>query len=268
MSVVGGRIRGMSSPVDLLNERVGALAGLVEGMPWADTAELGELLAGAKDATVLDLAARVGEVVRLADAVAAHIAGEIERRSDRTLEAPLATRLGERNAPAMIASITRVHATRARDWCEVGTRLSRRTALTGEPLPSLHPVVAESVDDGSLGIDASRVILATLRQVEPFTTVEDLAGLERFLVDQAAELPLTDLTKLCRALPDRFNPDGIEPREEAARARADFSHRPPGRDLQQRHPLGHGVLRCRRSGPQRPNASPQGHLHRPRHPWG
>src|SRR4051812_37970054 len=112
---------GMSSPTDLLAERVDALAELVGGMAWAGAdSSLDELLSGAKDSTVLDLAARMGQIAKLADAVAVRVAGEVAKRSDRALAEPLAKRLGEKSATHVLAHTADVSATRAADWCRVG----------------------------------------------------------------------------------------------------------------------------------------------------
>ncbi|MFD1714421.1 DUF222 domain-containing protein [Amnibacterium flavum] len=208
----------MSSPIDLLAEQAGALAELIRGMVSAGAdSTLDELLSGAKDSTVLDLAARLGQIAKLTDAAAVRVAGEVAKRSDRALAEPLAKRLGEKSATHVLAHTADVSPTRAADWCRVGEQLHARTALTGEPLPSLRPVVADAVDRGLIGLDATRVILDALRAVDPFLSLDDLHSLETSLVDQAQLLGLLDLTKLCRSLPDILNPDGIEPREEQMR---------------------------------------------------
>lgn len=64
------------------------------------------------------------------------------------------------------------------------------------------------------------MILQALDGVEPFASMEEVGELEASLVLQAASLPVADLTSLCRALPDRFNPDGVEPREDVLRERS------------------------------------------------
>lgn len=208
----------MKHPTSLLAEHTTVLAELVATLPWAlPGASFDELLAGANDATLLELASLIGQVVKLSDAVAVRVAGEVAKRSDRDLEMPLSKRMGEKSGAALVCSLTGAIGRRGEDWCYVGAQLTTRTNLVGEVLPCLRPVVAAAVDAGVLGLDASRAILDALTTVEPVLTAEKLAGLEVHLVNQAQLLPLSELLKLCRRVPDTLDPDGAEPREEQIR---------------------------------------------------
>ena len=211
----------MDTSTDLLAQQASLLAEKVARvlMPGAD-ATLAEVLTGTTDTALLDLLTSVGDGARLLDAVGARIAGEIARRSARGQEEPLAKRLGEKSAADLISSRTGLGMSRSVDWSRLGQRLAPRTSLTGEPLPAEYPIVATALDDGDLSLDQARVILDALVAIKPYAGPEELCGVEEFLVGRAVLLSVSGLIRLCRVLPDEFNPDGVEPREEELRALA------------------------------------------------
>lgn len=208
----------MQPPTDVLREQVDALADRIAGLPWAEEcAGLDEVLAGAHDGTLLQLTERLGAVQRLLDATAARICGEVARRSASDAAEPLARRLGEKSAAALVARTASVPVGRAAGWCTVGVAITGRTALTGGFLPAARPAVGAALDDGTLALEAARIILDTLDTVAPNATHDDLAGLEGKLVGLAGEYPHSEFVQLCRQVPDVFDPDGAEPREEELR---------------------------------------------------
>lgn len=211
----------MQHPTAALRQRIGALADHVAGLPWAeDGAGLGEVLAGAHDATLLTLVAELGDAARLLDATAARLCGEVARRSARDAVEPLATRMGESNAAALVARTATVPVGRAAAWCAAGLPVTGRTALTGEMLPPARAAVGAALDSGALNLEAARVILETIDTVAPHASGEAVTGLEEKLLRIAKEHPHSDLVQFCRRVPDVFDPDGAEPRENELRARA------------------------------------------------
>jgi len=211
----------MSSPADLLAERAAALLRSLAALPGPEVGSaLHASLATVPDSTLLQLLRCVGEVTRLGDAVGARVAGEVERRSRRELAEPLAKRLGEKNAATLVALEAGVSPARAKEWCGAGEKLAPALSLVGELLPTAHPVVDAAVDSGELRLDEAQVLLQMLHGIEPFVPAADLPQLEQFLVGRARALPLQDLAVLCRALRDRLDPDGVEPREDELIARA------------------------------------------------
>ena len=211
----------MDTPTDLLAQQPSLLAEKVAQVltPVTD-ASLAEVLTGTTDTALLDLLTSLGDGARLLDAVGARIAGEIARRSAREQEEPLAKRLGEKSGADLISSRTGLGMSRSADWSRIGTRLAPRTALGGQALPPEYPLVAEALDEGELSLDQARVLLDALVAIRPYVDLEELSQVEAFLVGRAVLLSVSDLMKLCRVLPDEFNPDGIEPREGELRALA------------------------------------------------
>src|SRR3954463_377092 len=106
MSVATRRISAMTNPADALAEQVAAFAARVAELAVPGGAnELDRALEGASDASLRELAERIGGMAHLFGAGRARVAGEFAARSDRGLEDPLARRLGEKSAPAAIAAI-------------------------------------------------------------------------------------------------------------------------------------------------------------------
>jgi hypothetical protein len=128
--------------------------------------------------------------------------------------------MGERSLAEVVARQAGVPLFAAQQWCTVGAGIAPRVSLLGEVLPAKHGAVAEAIDAGTLTVEAGTWILRTMRAVEEITSVEERASAERFLVETAPGLTMRELGRLCGALRDRFDPDGIEPREEAMRAKA------------------------------------------------
>src|SRR3954468_1261828 len=211
---------GMQRSSDTLVEAALALAALVTEHDVSGSGSLAEVVAGLTEADLLEGSSRVGVLRNLIDAVGARFGGEIAVRSASGLGEPLAKRLGEKSAPALIAATSNVPLARAAAWCGVGEALASRRSLTGEELPCPHPLVAEALDAGRLCLEGARTILDALTHIARFASADEVADAERFLVEQAALVPVASLRPLARTLIDRFDQDGVEPREEALRQKA------------------------------------------------
>src|SRR4051794_41010881 len=120
----------MERSSDTLAEQANALAQRVTELALTGTQSLADIVANLSDSDLLDGAARVGLLGNLVDAVAARFAGEIAARSARGSAEPLAKRLGEKSAPALVAATSNISITRAAAWCGVGLRLAARRGLT------------------------------------------------------------------------------------------------------------------------------------------
>ncbi|HEY8591055.1 MAG TPA: DUF222 domain-containing protein, partial [Naasia sp.] len=177
-------------------------------------------LPGDSDTDLLALTAEVGELARAVDTLAARIAGEVAIRSEREAIDPLAKRMGEKTAALLIAREADVPVGRAAVWCRVGAAVTAPRTLAGQPLPVAFEAVADALGEGRIDVDRARVILDTLDEVAPLTTIEKLAGLEERLLEHAAVYTRQELIRFCRRVPEVFDPDGAEPREDEIRARA------------------------------------------------
>src|SRR4051812_27432916 len=105
MSVATRRIISMKRPSDLLAEQAVAFAERVAELAWAgDSASLSEVADWSPDGELMALVGRAGTLVRLAEAVAADLAGGVATRSARGSEEPLSKRLGEKSAAGAVAA--------------------------------------------------------------------------------------------------------------------------------------------------------------------
>ena len=161
----------------------------------------------------------LGEVRRAVDAIGAEFAAELERRS-AVPETSLSRRLGERTPAVALARLTGIDPVEAQDWCAAGVAASPGSSLTGGSLPPRHEAVARALAEAVLSPRAVRTIVGALDAVAVRATTEDVAEVERVLLDFAPGLTSRELARLCRQVVDRFDPDGVEPREDALRARS------------------------------------------------
>jgi 5-methylcytosine-specific restriction protein A len=145
----------------------------------------------------------------------------VARRSQTGDESSLARRSGERNAVALVARKIGSSAFAARVLADVGESISPRLALTGEELPPTNPHLAAAVEAGSVSLELSRLILATLQKVQPALSTAQLLDLERQIVHTAVTWGsgYETLVGYLKQVPNHVDPDGAKPREDAIRSR-------------------------------------------------
>jgi hypothetical protein len=159
---------------------------------------------------------------RLCDASRVLDAGEVADRSRYELGASgLSMRLSERKPINFIEQITRVSQAEASRRVRIGLAIRQRQSILGETLPPEHPIVAEALVSGAIGIDTAHCILYSLKQAVTgsASTPERMGEAELALVTlgtrESADLT-ADAGRLWR---DALDPDGIEPRYEEIRER-------------------------------------------------
>jgi 5-methylcytosine-specific restriction protein A len=183
--------------------------------------ELEAIVAGPmSDQQLLDAVRIAGELRRLVDAQGCDLAGRLERGSAPDLDQPVARSQAYRSVPDLVEALAGIDQREARAWCRVGVAVQARVSLLGEVLPDAFPELAEAVRSGALSVGRADLILTTIEAIEPHSTPNERAEVEAFLVEQAAGLSTRQFSQVCRAIPDRFNPDGAEPREDLLRERS------------------------------------------------
>jgi len=148
-------------------------------------------LAGLGDDALIDLVRRAEEAGRVVDAARVLLAGEVERRSRASLGAErLCARYGCRNAAELITRITHVSRRTALERIRSAAPLMPSWSLSGDPLPAMFPQVAQALEWGELGLDATRSITRAL--IPPLSHGADprqVAVAEGELVTAAAIVP-------------------------------------------------------------------------------
>jgi len=210
---------GDNTTAELLAEHAALLSSHASTLAAGSARSLVESLMASTDTDLLDFHQHAAAVLKLAEAAVVAVSGEVARRSESGLPDSLARRSGEKSAAALLAARSGLHETDTSLHCSLGLALSPREGLTGEVLPTFFPVLADAVSAGSLTARQSRTVLTALLKIEPQATAHELSGAERFLVEGAADWSAKTLQDVCRMLPDRFDPDGVAPRESAIRAR-------------------------------------------------
>lgn len=171
------------------------------------------------DDAIVSLLALLGDVRRQVGAIGSQLAAEVARRSS-VPETSLARRLGERTPAVAVARLTGIDPVEAQDWCAAGLAASSTLSMTGDGLPPRYESVAQALADAAITPRAVRDIVRALDAVAERTTLTEVAEVERVLLDYAPRLTSRELSRLCRQVVDRFDPDGVEPREEALRRRS------------------------------------------------
>ena len=204
----------------LLAEQAGLLSMHADALFPVDAGSLVATLMASSDDDLLRLHSHAVDVLKLAESAVIAVSGEVARRSEAVLPDPLARRLGQKNAGALLASRSALTEAESSAHAKLGLALTPREGLTGETLPPFFPVIAEALAAGSVTARAARLIVDALHKVEPHVSADRLASLERAIVNGAVnEWSALLLADVCRTLPDRIDPDGIAPREAAIRAR-------------------------------------------------
>lgn len=182
-------------------------------------ARLPDSLAAEPNESIVALLGMVGDVRRSVDALGAQLAAELHRRSV-VPETSLARSLGERSPAVAIARLTGIEPTEAHDWIGAGAAAMSPLSLTGEKLPCLYEAVAASLTAAAITPRAARTIMSALDAVTDRCDTDELRDLEHVLLDYAPQLTIRELSRLCRQVVDRYDPDGAEPREDELRAKS------------------------------------------------
>jgi hypothetical protein len=163
---------------------------------------------------------RLGDVGRVLDAA------EVADRSRYELgDGGLSMQCGERKPELFIEELTRASRTEVQRRIRIGSQIRPRVSMMGEILSAEHPLVAEAMVAGLIGMDAAHAILWSLKQASTGreATPDNMDAAEFALVE-LGKIECTDLvSEAGRQWRDALDPDGIEPRYEEIRERRGFT---------------------------------------------
>ena len=198
-------------------------------------AALGDLPVEAADAlrslsadAVIELVRRLGDLARVVDALGALASSELTHRiqtDDGFRRATIGGGADNRFSGELMRDLTRLDDDTVRSWEKVGEAISMPTSLQGQVLPSRHEPVARAVLAAEITAKHAAIIAGGMDRVAAYGEPDALRAIESTLVEYAGSLTTRQLGKLVRQLPDRLDPDGAEPREDALRARAKITVR-------------------------------------------
>ena len=202
-------------------------------------------------ASVLQALDVIGDLSRIVDSLGAVLSAHVTRRvqTDAAFRVEALGRdVGGRPASELLRERTMLDPDVLRDWQTVGDGIAPRSTLQGEPLPCRHEAVEAAVLSGQLGGRAAALIVRGLDAVSSFADLETLRSLEGVIVGCAGSLTHRQLGRLLRELPDRFDVEGADAREERLRARSSVTLRelPSGltRLIADLHPEAAGLVRA------------------------
>lgn len=209
-------------------DRLAAVADAARASSEGAVVDRVDALRGLPAERVLELARLAGELSRLAGALGAIVSSEIGHRvaTDAGFRrTALGGDVGGRFASELLRELARVDDDTVRAWEAVGDAIAPRTTLQGEPLPSRHEPVAAAVLGAEIPLTHAAIIARGIDRVRDAAGPQVLCEVECTLVEFAGSLTTRQLAKLVRQLPDRFEPDGAEPREEWLRAHSSVTLR-------------------------------------------
>ncbi|MFT4030011.1 MAG: DUF222 domain-containing protein, partial [Protaetiibacter sp.] len=178
-------------------------------------------LRGLGSEELLGLARLAGELARLTGALGAVVSAELTHRVQTDAgfrKVALGGDVGGRFSSELLRDLTRLDDDTLRAWETVGDAITPRASLQGEILPGKHEAIAAAVLDGAIPVTHAAIVVKGIDRVADHADTAALAQVEGTLVDYAGSLTTRQLGKLVRQLPDRFDPDGSEPREDWLRA--------------------------------------------------
>ncbi|GGB33668.1 HNH endonuclease [Microbacterium aerolatum] len=182
---------------------------------WADAEDSNDL----SRERLLSVTDAVALVQRRLDAVQVDVAAGLARESRPELGAEsLAKQQGFRTPAKMLSTTMGVSTGDALRLIKVGESTSPRTDLLGAKLPAKYPLVSEAMNGGALGAQAAAMITGLLDRCRVAAGAERVAEGEKLLTEAAVGLGLDELRKLIVRAEAWLDPDGVEPREDEARA--------------------------------------------------
>jgi hypothetical protein len=189
----------------LLVERVDALVAALPSEAWAALSDSDLTLA----------IERIGALRRVVDSLGMLAAGDVERRGDVS---PLHVRLADKSPADLVARCAGIEPAEARAWCTAGAAVIDRVSPFGEALMPRREYLASSVLRAEVSAGVACAVATALDAVESVADGASVADAELFLVQHIGLLTTRDTARLGRALLERFDPDGAEPREDRLRA--------------------------------------------------
>ncbi|MGV8896656.1 MAG: DUF222 domain-containing protein [Rhodoglobus sp.] len=179
---------------------------------------------GCTDDELLEITREIERVGRLADALRALAAAEVDDRSRYELgQAGLAQRLGETRGVHLVEKLTLVSQREASRRVGLGRAIRSRVCFDGQVMPADFPLVSAAVVAGRLGVDAaSAIIHALVQAAQRHAPPERLTQAEATLVEEGLTLSADLLAVQARVWRELLDPDGAEPRDEVVRTRRAF----------------------------------------------
>jgi hypothetical protein len=180
---------------------------------------------------LVDVMRTIGEIRRINDGLGVELAGRIEQLWNHESDRPVIRALGERSPQMVLQAYVGLDAAEAFAWVRVGAALRPEVSLLGEVLPARHEILASALADGQVRVSGAERILATLDEIEPYSSGAEREQVEAFLVTEAPLHTDRQFVRVCNAIPPKFEPDNLEAREARVQARASVTFR-RGRDGQ------------------------------------
>jgi hypothetical protein len=149
---------------------------------------------------------------RHADTIAAHLAGEIARRSSRDDGyAGLAQRKGFGSASGLLQSLAPVTAT------EAGQLISAGALLADPPSTLWEGALAQALSAGAVSVAGADAISRGLAPVADTAPADDVLAECQRLLSRAPQLSIDELRREARSARDRIDEAGIARREQQRR---------------------------------------------------
>ncbi|WP_375389090.1 DUF222 domain-containing protein [uncultured Amnibacterium sp.] len=157
----------------------------------------------------LDAIERLG---RMVDGLRVRAAAEVEHRSRPILgTTSLAFTHGAKDGVQLVQQVARVHHREAARRIGLGTALAHRRGLLGETLPGRLPALTDAVTAGTVGLDAARVVVETVKEVRFRADADGVTAMVESLVHAAQVADLDTVKEIAADWRLALDPDGVAP---------------------------------------------------------
>ncbi|MGM1029323.1 MAG: DUF222 domain-containing protein [Actinomycetota bacterium] len=171
---------------------------------------------------LVDLLTLTAELARVVDAQRVRLAGAIAERSRAADDASICRLLGSRNARDAVGRAFGIRTRDAAELLSLAAATAPAVSITGAPIATAFPRVAEALDAGAVSLAQARAIVGTLAPAATRADLSQLAWAEGCLVDEAAHVERRLAPELlvtqAQAYVAVLDPDGVLPESERLRA--------------------------------------------------
>lgn len=138
----------------------------------------------------------------------------------------LPERLAQRSMTVVLAGALRISHAEAARRVRAADQIGEQATMTGQPLPTLRPALAEAQRAGEASPEQVDIVLRALAKVDHrgFDPADLDAG-EQLLAAHTATLGPEDLRELAARVIDRIDPDGTRPQDDLNADRRHFAFR-------------------------------------------
>ena len=181
------------------------------------------------DGKVLDLAGGVERLGRLLFGLQVELAGEIETRK-------IATEYGAPSTAVLLRQKLLISHQDAALRVSTARATQPQDGISGGEIPPVLPLLADALNDGAIGVEQTRTIVASMRKLPQDLDPGTREACQKHLVEQAQHFEPKPFAAFARAVVETCTPDGtLDDEDRAARIEFTLGRRNPDTGMTRFH---------------------------------